>query len=132
MRQKLVEFDFGSRYEFIGTFDGCITSSGKRGVAIRYVFVNVTDLDGFLVTPYTVFESASCLTDAHLLKGDIVRFRARVIEYEDRCPNYRYNTNNRKYYRLFYPTKVKKLYRPVSRLESEPIYTPCKIKIKAK
>lgn len=121
MKNKLTNTDWGERYTFHATFERYSFTSGNRGIQTLILFNNVTDeysrplLDNCGVC----FDDLKCFRELNLEEGDRITFNARKLKYMEVCPDVRYGETPKRYLRLFYPTKVEKLYSPVRPLHSQ-------------
>lgn len=110
---ELVNTRYDQRYLFFGTFDRFSMSNGSRGVSSQIILKDIKDQYGNRIAKYISFNYVKTFSSLQLVSGDIVSFYARVLEYKNAYPepyNFYYPEIH---YRLFYPTKAKKLIKPV-------------------
>lgn len=110
---ELVNTRYDQRYLFFGIFDRISMSSNNRGVSGQIILKDITDQYGNKIAKYISFNYIKTFSSLQLVSGDIVSFYARVLEYQNAYPdsyNYYYPEIH---YRLFYPTKARKLINPI-------------------
>lgn len=110
---ELVNTEYDKRYLFFGIFDHISISSNNRGVSEQVVLRDITDENGNKIAKYVSFNHTKTFSSLHLVSGDYVSFYARVLKYQDAYSNMYNNYYPNIYFRLFYPTKARKLIKPV-------------------
>lgn len=116
MKKLLINIERDKRYTFYATFERYSFTSGARGIQTLLLFKNIEDENFNSINGGVCFDDLKCFREINIQSGDRISFRARVLDYIEIYPDARYNCNPKRYYRLFYPTQVKKLYSPVKLL----------------
>lgn len=112
MRKKLINVGQQERYKFYATFERYTFTSNNRGIHSYLLFNNVEMENDNFIDGDICFEDLKCFKKLNLEPGDRISFNARILDYIELYP-YTFSLNPKKYYRLLYPTKVKKLVSPV-------------------
>lgn len=110
MRKKLKQIGKEERHTFTGTFVKFGFKNGYMGPVETLLLVDVKDNKGNIVTDHLWFNKTKGFAKLELEEGDIVKFDARVSEYEKGYKGYNYMQRIlnpvSKDYRLTYPTKI--------------------------
>lgn len=117
MRKELQRIGSEERHRFRGEFVRKGYKSGYNGSYPKetLLLVNIVDENGRKITDHLWFNYTKGFWKAHLIKGDIVEFHARVEPYTKiytkGYPRNKRNAHIRKRidYKLSYPTKIKNL-----------------------
>ena len=115
----MINIERDKRYRFHATFERYSFTSGTRGIQPLLLFNKITDENFNPIEGGVCFDDLKCFRELNLQEGDRVAFNARVLGYIEIYPDVRYRCKPQKYHRLFYPTKVEKLYSPVKPIEPE-------------
>lgn len=111
MRKELEKLE-GYRGTFIGTFERFGEKSSYRGLPLKTVLLtNIKDINGKIVSDHLWFNFTKGFEKVNLKPGDVVRFVARVKEYEKGYKGYRDDVYNPiSYdYKLSHPSQIMKI-----------------------
>lgn len=111
MREKLEKIGSEERHRFRGTFERFGEKKSFGHVKKTVLLVDITDLDGNLLTDHLWFNFTKGFEKVSPRAGDILEFDARVTEYEKGYRGYRDDVFCPLSwdYRLSNPTKIVKI-----------------------
>ena len=112
MRKQLKEIGAKNRNIFYGTFERTGYKNGYKGPIQTVLLLNIKDEKNNVVCDHLWFNMTKGFEKLKLIKGDEIKFNARVQSYEKGYKGYRddvWDHPIEKDYKLSYPTKIEKI-----------------------